>query len=145
MAAEVPHSSKADHLHILKGVSVLVAEASMVVARAMKTVLQQLEMSVIGPAGTTEEAHRLAKEENRRLAIVDLNLEDGSSRALISQLQSRGVPLVVVSGLAGPQVSTKMRSTYLQKPFSANEFIAAICAVVGCSGVEVWTWSDILR
>jgi CheY-like chemotaxis protein len=52
----------------LKGVRVLVVEDTWHVAKAMKALLERLEMSVLGPTSTTAAARRLIAAKNPSLA-----------------------------------------------------------------------------
>ena len=76
----------------LKGVRVLVVEDTWHVAKALKALLEQLEMSVIGPASTTAEARRLIVADNPRLALVDMNLKREMAGDLIDELHAQGSP-----------------------------------------------------
>ena len=84
----------------LKGVRVLVVEDTWHVAKALKSLLERLEMSVIGPTSTTADARRLIASDTPRLALVDLNLKREMSGDLIDELHAQGVPVIVVSGYA---------------------------------------------
>ena len=110
----------------LKGVQVLVVEDTWHVAKAMKSVLEGLEMSVIGPASTTADARRLIAAYNPRLALVDMNLKREMANDLIDELHAQGTAVIVVSGYAVPAVAMEKVVAFLQKPFSGNELITAM-------------------
>jgi DNA-binding response OmpR family regulator len=114
----------------LEGVWVLVVEDAWHVAKAMKSALEQLGMSVIGPTSTTAEARRLIAVHKPHLALVDVNLKRETACELIDELHAQGTPVIVVSGYAVPPVSTEKAVAFLQKPFSGDELIAAIRAAV---------------
>jgi DNA-binding response OmpR family regulator len=114
----------------LEGVWVLVVEDAWHVAKAMKSALEQLGMSVIGPTSTTAEARRLIAVQKPHLALVDVNLKRETACELIDELHAQGTPVIVVSGYAVPPVSTEKAVAFLQKPFSGDELIAAIRAAV---------------
>ena len=110
----------------LKGAQVLVVEDTWHVAKAMKSVLEGLEMSVIGPASTTADARRLIAAYNPRLALVDMNLKREMANDLIDELHAQGTAVIVVSGYAVPAVAMEKVVAFLQKPFSGNELITAM-------------------
>ena len=114
----------------LKGVQVLVVEDTWQVARAMKSLLEGLEMSVIGPASTTADARRLIAANNPRLALVDMNLKREMANDLIDELHAQGTAIIVVSGYAIPAVSEGKVVACLQKPYSGHELITAMRAAV---------------
>ena len=118
---------------ILKAVSILVVEDAWHVAKAMKGVLEQLGMNVLGPAATTLEARRLLVTQRPRAAVVDVNLRGEMAWDLIDDLREQDIDVVVMSGYALPDTSRGRPLTHLQKPFAATELTAALCAIVGKS------------
>ena len=116
---------------VLRGVSVLVVEDAWHVAKAMKGVLEQLGMHVLGPAATTLEARRLLTTQRPRAALVDVNLRGEMAWDLIDDLREQGIDVVVMSGYALPDTSRGRPLTHLQKPFDAAELMTALCAIVG--------------
>src|SRR5262245_18815220 len=114
----------------LKGVQVLVVEDVWHVARALKSMLEQIGMDVIGPTATTAEARSLTAAQSPQLAIVDVNLKQETSCGLIAELHQQGVRVVVISGYKEPAVSEGSVAAFLQKPFSGRDLIATICRVL---------------
>jgi DNA-binding response OmpR family regulator len=121
------------NLGLLKGIPVLVVEDVWQVATALKAMLEQLGMHVVGPTATTAEARRLTAARSPQLAIVDANLKQESTRGLIDQLHQQGIPVILVSGYAAPAVSKDSVAAFLQKPFSGREFVATVHSVVSCT------------
>ena len=115
---------------VLSGVSILVVEDAWHVAKAMKGMLEQLGMNVLGPAATMAEARRLLATQRPRAALVDVNLRGEMAWDLIDDLREQGIDVVVMSGYALPDASRDRLMTYLQKPFDATELMAALCAIV---------------
>jgi DNA-binding response OmpR family regulator len=119
---------------VLKGVTILVVEDAWHVAKAMKGMLEQLGMNVLGPAATTAEARRLLATQKPLAALVDVNLRGEMAWGLIDDLREQRVEVVVMSGYALPDASRGRTVTYLQKPFDATELLAALCAIVDKGG-----------
>jgi DNA-binding response OmpR family regulator len=115
----------------LKGVSILVVEDVWQVANALKRVLEQLEITVLGPTATAIEARRLVVDQRPLAALVDVNLKGEMAWSLIDELSEQGIRVVVVSGYAHPRASTSRPIAYLQKPFAEAELMAALHAIVG--------------
>jgi DNA-binding response OmpR family regulator len=108
------------------GVRVLVVEDQWLVANALKLLLEAEGMAVSGPAATTADACRLARDRKLDLAVVDINLKGEKTYALIDQLRDQSVRIVVASGYAViPEVTEKVAAV-LQKPFSGHELRAAL-------------------
>jgi DNA-binding response OmpR family regulator len=123
-----PHSS--GKLAVLKGVPVLIVEDSWHLAKALKLSLEQLEMCVIGPTGTVEQARQFAATQMARLAIVDVNLQDGIATDFIAELYERGVQVIVVTGYELPPILADKTATFFQKPYSGRQLIAAMCEIL---------------
>ena len=88
----------------LRDLRVLVVEDSWHVAHALKTLLEELGVSVAGPAATLDEAERLLAARTPDVAIVDINLKGEMAYGLIDHLNDIGARVVVISGYAVPQV-----------------------------------------
>lgn len=113
----------------LRGMRVLVVEDTWQVAKALKSVLEQMGMDVSGPAATTAAARRLAAEHTPSIAVVDVNLGGETSCALIEELCDQNIRVIVISGYAMPPVRVHKTAAILQKPFSASELSAALQSV----------------
>ena len=116
---------------ILKGVAVLIVEDIWHVAQALKSTLEQMGMHVVGPTATTAEARSLAFAKSPRLAVVDVNLKQETSYALIDELHQQGVRVIVISGYTAPALSEDSVAAFLHKPFSETDLITTILCVVG--------------
>ena len=116
---------------VLRGVSVLVVEDAWHVATALKGVLEQLGMHVLGPAATMAEARRLLATQRPWAAVVDVNLRGEMAWDLIDDLREQDIDVIVMSGYALLDASRGRPLTHLQKPFDAAELMTALCAIVG--------------
>jgi CheY-like chemotaxis protein len=110
----------------LRNLRVLLVEDSWSVASALKGLLEELGVTVAGPAATPGEADRLLAAHAPDVAIVDLNLGSETAYGLIDRLIERGVRVVVISGYAVPQVAQARVAAVLQKPFSARSLLAIL-------------------
>jgi len=123
-----PHGS--GNLAVLKGVPVLIVEDSWHVAKALKLSLEELEMRVIGPTGTVAQARQFAVTQKPRLAVVDVNLEDGIATDFIAELYRRGVQVIVVTGYEFPPILADKTAAFIQKPYSGRQLISAMCEIL---------------
>jgi CheY-like chemotaxis protein len=110
----------------LRGVRVLIVEDAWQVAAALKAVLEDLRMEVLGPVATILEAERLTAAHMPEVAVIDVNLKGEMAYGLISQLHDRGVPVIVVTGYAVLPRLTEKAAAILQKPFNGPELITAL-------------------
>lgn len=111
----------------LTGVRVLLVEDTWHVAKALKSVLEQVGMEVSGPTATTTAARRLIAEQMPRLAVIDVNLKGELACGLIEELHDQGVCVVVVSGYGVPPILAEKTAIILQKPVSGPELLSALC------------------
>jgi DNA-binding response OmpR family regulator len=118
---------------LLKGVRVLVVEDAWHVAKALKSMLEQIGMHVVGPTATTTQARGLAAAQRPELAIVDINLKQETSHGLIDELHEQGVRIVVITGYDASLVSKESVAAILQKPFSGPELITTMNRVVAAA------------
>jgi CheY-like chemotaxis protein len=120
----------------LRDLRVLVVEDSWHVAQALKTLLEELGVSVAGPAATLDEAERLLAARAPDVAIVDINLKGEMAYGLIDRLNDKGVRVVVISGYAVPQVAQAKVTAVLQKPFSAKTLLAILRQAAAANEVQ---------
>jgi DNA-binding response OmpR family regulator len=118
---------------VLKGVPVLVVEDAWQVAKAMKGLLDQLGMKVVGPAATVAEARRLFATFKPLAALVDVNLKGELAWGLINDLCEEGIDVVVISGYPLLEDSRGRSVTHIQKPYDPAELVSVLCAIVGKS------------
>lgn len=82
--------------------AILVAEDEVFIALDLEAFLQEHCYEVCGIATTANEAVELAIEHGPALALVDVNLADGSNGLeAVEVLRRRGIPSIVISGHAG--------------------------------------------
>jgi response regulator of citrate/malate metabolism len=118
---------------VLKGVPVLVVEDAWQVAKAMKGLLDQLEMNVVGPAATVADARCLVATLKPLKALIDVNLKGELAWDLIDDLCEQGIDVVVISGYPLLHNSRCASVTHIQKPYDAAELVSVLCAIVGKS------------
>jgi two-component system, response regulator PdtaR len=115
--------------------TVLIAEDEPLVALFLTDVVEELGLTVIGPATTPEKALKAAAETPPHSAIIDANLGDsGDGIALAGELQRlHGTRIIFLSGdaslSANPAVQAINPLAVLQKPCPPGELEAALRAV----------------
>ena len=113
-------------MHGLEGARILVAEDQWPMAYALRVLLEDFGVNVIGPAATVAEADQLAAEQRPDLAVVDINLRGEMAYTLIDQLYNDGVGVLAVTGYAELPQATEEIAVVLRKPFSERAFVAAL-------------------
>jgi DNA-binding response OmpR family regulator len=126
MPPELHHNKSAVAAVSLNGVSVLLVEDTWHVAQALKSVLENCGMDIVGPVATIADAELLLARRTPDLAVVDINLRGEMSYELIDQLHRQNIPVVVVSGYEVlPQLAGKVIAT-LVKPIRAGALLGIL-------------------
>lgn len=84
-------------------VRVLVVEDEWLIAHDHAANLRDGGHHVVGPFATAGAALAAAKEGGVDVALLDVQLGDGTSLALAELLRERGIPFAFVSGYTDPQ------------------------------------------
>jgi PAS domain S-box-containing protein len=124
----------------LRGKRILVVEDEPLVAMDMQSMLSAAGCTVLGPAGTLQEARRLLETETCDAALVDVNLKGEPIDSLLSPLRQQDVPFAFVTGY-GPKVLSKTfeETVTISKPFSAEQLLAVteVLLYIGGAGSDV--------
>jgi DNA-binding response OmpR family regulator len=81
----------------LHGRRILVVEDNFLIATNIAAHLQDLGCTVLGPAGTVEDAWKLARSRDLHGATVDYDLHGESTLRVLDELRSRDVPVLIVT------------------------------------------------
>jgi CheY-like chemotaxis protein len=105
------------------GLTVLVAESTLLLALALTGVVEELGHHVLGPAPSVREALALLQRQRPDLALLEAMLADGSTARLAATLQALQVPFALVTAhdrdsLADPGLRA---APYLGKPYMTEE------------------------
>jgi len=111
----------------LRGLRVLIAEDSWLIAKAVQGLLEDVGIVIEGVAAGVIDAETLACERAPELAVVDLKLRDGMAFGLIDRLHDLGIRVVVISGFSTFSAPITKAAAVLQKPFGGDELVAALC------------------
>jgi DNA-binding response OmpR family regulator len=115
-----------------EGRAVLVVEDETLVALELAETLQEAGFAVLGPAASVDEAIALLDRSGCALAILDVNLGNGTtSLPIAARLRNEGLPFFVTSGYAMSQKDPVFQEARnFPKPVAAAEIIAAARAVL---------------
>jgi AmiR/NasT family two-component response regulator len=111
--------------------NVLILEDDTLVGLGLKAQLEKLGHHVAGQAANTLEAHKLFREHNPNLLLVDIRLEDADGLTLVTELlKDRPVPAIVVSAYSEGDLLQRAGDApvfgYLVKPVSSESLAAQI-------------------
>ena len=113
ICAETPNSGRDVEWLPLSGLKVLVVEDSWIVASSLKSLLENMDIAVIGPLGNLAEATDAARAMDFDVAIVDLDLHGLAADGLIGELHCSGRPVVIVTGRTRKEPWREWRRAYL--------------------------------
>lgn len=113
---------------MLNQVTVLVAEDQPFIALDLSLSVEDAGGTVAGPAASCGEALALLADGAVGAALVDFNLIDGESTALIEGLVGRGVPFIVhTAGDLPPALATRFPNLVVRtKPCPAETLVTQL-------------------
>lgn len=110
----------------------LVVEDESLVAMLLETMLEDMDVAVVGPASNVEEGLRLAQSEPIDAALLDVNVAGTQVFPVAEALERRGIPLVFSTGYGegGLPEAWRGRPT-VQKPFTEAVIRDALMQALG--------------
>jgi DNA-binding response OmpR family regulator len=115
----------------LSGMRILIVEDSLMLGMAIAGLLKAFGAEVSGPAATSAEAERLAREQVPDAALVDFNLRGGElADRLIERLHDLGVQVIVTTGYTDLPSVSQHAVAILHKPFSEAALLDSLQPIV---------------
>lgn len=111
------------------GRRILVVEDEYLVAEYIAAILEDLGYEVVGPVPTIPEAINAIASEKLDAVLLDASLGGTSSAPIATELATRGLPFVVVTGYGNLKLATAalQAAPRVNKPFTSAD-IASILA-----------------
>ncbi len=106
---------------------VLVVEDNFIIAMDVEQLVSELGAATVHLASTVSEAIDLIEAHAVTAAILDFNLDDGTSEAVADRLSADGVPFVFATGYSDSTMLPERYRTHtmLKKPYSREDVAAA--------------------
>jgi CheY-like chemotaxis protein len=111
---------------LLAGRRILVVEDEVMLRVTIEDILADLGCEMVAAAATVETAITLINGQVFDAALLDLNLNGDSSRAVAETLAARGVPFVFATGNRGDMWDGFRDRPVLRKPFSHDDLVAIL-------------------
>lgn len=127
---QAPREGPAARPSSLEGKLALVVEDSWHIAFAMKCLLENAGLVVIGPAARAEAAEAMLADRTPDVALVDINLRGETALDLVEALRARRVPVIVVSGYEMADGWAGKVEAFLPKPVRSGTLIATLRSVL---------------
>lgn len=120
---------------------ILIAEDEALNALALRSQLEALGHTIVGPARNGREAVELATAQRADLAILDIRMPELTGLEAAEQIvRRRPIPIILLTGFSEPEFATQAAHApvfhYLVKPVSLEELTPAIA--VACSRFREW-------
>lgn len=111
---------------------VLIVEDEMLIAVSLEIGLTAKGYRVLGPAATVNESIELLQVTRPDLALVDYRLAHTTTEALLPELDSRRIPLCVLSGYSPSQLPVAYSGyLVLEKPFRMDALLDVLQRMKG--------------
>jgi CheY-like chemotaxis protein len=113
----------------LAGARILVVEDNFLLAMEIESVLGSAGCTVVGPVATIDEAIALLKRESGLdAAVLDVDLQGRWVTPVANALGALGVPYVLVTGYADPQLRDPelQGRPRLDKPVDSTDLVRAL-------------------
>jgi CheY-like chemotaxis protein len=117
---------------------ILVVEEEMMVLMVIEDMLADIGCESVTAAATVDQALTLLDTKVFDAAMLDVNLNGGTSYPLAEVLAARGIPFVFATGYNGHA----MKKGYgdrplLKKPFQLNDLITVLTPILSARPAEV--------
>ncbi|MEM7729250.1 MAG: response regulator [Pseudomonadota bacterium] len=106
---------------------VLIVEDNFIIAMDVEELATELGAATVHLASTVSEALELIAAQTITAAILDYNLDEGTSEPVADRLAESGVPFVFATGYSdSSMLPERYRSlTLLKKPYSSEDIAGA--------------------
>lgn len=110
----------------------LVVEDSMLLVGLLEQILSDIDVEIVGPAGTEHDALRLAKAESFHFAILDINLHGALVFSVADVLSERRIPFLFSSGYVVKDVLPPRyaKADVIGKPFNMPRLMSLLRATI---------------
>jgi DNA-binding NarL/FixJ family response regulator len=97
---------------------ILIVEDEYLVASMLDDFLQNIGISVVGPAYTIEDGLQLSQDEMLHGAILDVNVRGARIDPIADMLSSRAIPFALATGYSGSILDRWQHCPVLSKPYT---------------------------
>lgn len=117
----------------LDGRRILLVEDNFGIARSLSLLFKRYGASIVGPAGTVEDAMSLiAEEQVIDGAVLDVNVRDKLVYPVADALRKRSVPVVFVTGYDETFIEPEFVDIpCMLKPWNAERLMGLLCGSMG--------------
>jgi CheY-like chemotaxis protein len=119
------------------GRRVLIVEDELLIALELKSIVEQLGGTVVGPARSAEAALQLLSDTTPNAALLDVNLREGYVTPVAQACRDRSVPFALVTGYGRLELDEPLLQSAprVRKPFDSRA-IHKVLTIVFKGGLE---------
>lgn len=116
--------------NLLSGRRILVVEDEMFIRMAIEDMLADLGCESVTATGAADTALALLDGQVFDAALLDMNLNGGSSQTVAEALAARGVPIIFATGNRGDVWDGFRECAVLRKPFQYAELVEILTGLL---------------
>jgi two-component system, response regulator PdtaR len=104
------------------GRRLLIVEDELLIALELQSIVEQLGGTVVGPAGSVEDALQFLSETTPNAALLDVTLRDGRVTPVAQACRDRSVPFALVTGYGRLELEEPLLQSAprVRKPFDSR-------------------------
>jgi DNA-binding response OmpR family regulator len=108
---------------------ILIVEDEAMISMLLEDMVLDCGGELVGPVAKFEDALALARKAEFGVAVLDVNLNGTLSYPIAEVIRERGIPVIFATGYGADGLLDRFRDCLtLQKPFSQQDFAAAVAA-----------------
>ena len=116
----------------LEGVRVVIVMHDVIQGEGMADYLERAGATIVGLAGSVEEAAEFAQGSDVGAVLFDSYLDDPRAYELARDLRGRGAPALFVTGQRCREVPPDVtEADCIEKPYTGHELVQAVAKAVG--------------
>jgi DNA-binding response OmpR family regulator len=117
--------------------SLIIVEDEPLIAMLIEDMVEEIGWEVEGLASDEEGALELPDAGHPLLALIDLNLDNGSGLPVASRCRERNIPVVFITGYDRSKIPPEFsEAPLLTKPLTSTDLAAAMTSASAVMGVE---------
>jgi two-component SAPR family response regulator len=111
---------------------ILIVEDELLIAWAIKDIVESLGCAVLGPVSSVDAAFELLRNNIPAAALLDVNLQGESVMPLAEECQLRKIPFIVITGYGRLSLSDSLLNSAVRvrKPFNRDDVAKALTSVI---------------
>ena len=121
-------------MSVLRGKRILIVEDEPIIAMTLEDMLLDAGCAIVGPAHRVGTALALARTEAIDAAVLDVNLDGGTSYPVADELVRRGIPCLFATGYGTEGLDARYAAfVLLAKPYREDQVKTALRSLLAAT------------